>query len=106
MSDSPEVSGPSETLDAKVLLLRSEGRAFARISRELQLHRSLDAQKAFMRALRRLPNSDADRVRVEEISRLDRLADHVRTDTRRNDMDRARQLKAIERMRTEVNDKG
>ena len=106
MSDLPNTSATSETLDAKVLLLRSEGRAFARISRDLQLHRSLDAQKAFMRALRRLPISDADRVRHEEISRLDRLADHVRTDARRNEIDRARQLKAIERMRTEVNDKG
>lgn len=108
MSDVPEVrEGPEardepEALDDKVLRLRGEGQTFARISRDLELDRGADAQRAFVRALRTLPASDADRVRAEEMSRLDRLAEHVRADTRRNDTDRARQLRSIERLRSRV----
>lgn len=94
----------SETLDQKVLQLRGQGQAYARISRDLGLDRAGDAQQAFRRALRGLPAVDAERVRGEELSRLDRLAERVRADTTRNEMDRARQLKTIERMRVQVRD--
>lgn len=94
----------SETLDQKVLQLRGQGQAYARISRDLGLDRAGDAQQAFRRALRSLPAVDAERVRGEELSRLDRLAERVRADTTRNEMDRARQLKTIERMRVQVRD--
>ena len=98
------MSDQSETVEEKVLRLRGEGQAYARISRDLGLERAGDAQQAFRRALRRLPAPDAQRVRDEEVSRLDRLADRVRADTTGNDMDRARQLKTIERMRNQVRD--
>lgn len=104
MSDLPEAVEPSETVDDKVLRLRGEGQAYARISRDLGLDRGADAQRAFMRALRRLPSPDAKRVRAEEVSRLDRLAARVRDDAKHNDMDRARKLKTIERMRSRVSD--
>ena len=94
----------SETLDQKVLQLRGQGQAYARISRDLGLDRAGDAQQAFRRALSGLPAVDAERVRGEELSRLDRLAERVRADTTRNEMDRARQLKTIERMRVQVRD--
>lgn len=97
------MSDPSEDLDDEVLRLRGEGQAYARISRDLGLERASDAQQAFRRALHRLPAADGQRVRDEEISRLDRLAERVRADTARNEIDRARQLKTIERMRTQVN---
>jgi hypothetical protein len=96
------VSEPSETIDDEVLRLRRQGQAYARISRELGLDRAADAQRAFRRALRRLPAADAELVREEELSRLDRLAERVRADTSKNDMDRARQLKTIERMRVQI----
>jgi aminoglycoside phosphotransferase len=70
----------------------------------LGLNRAADAQQAFRRALRRLPATDAKRVREEEASRLDRLAERVRADTTKNDLDRARQLKTIERMRGQISD--
>lgn len=95
---------PSETIDEKVLQLRGQGQAYARISRDLGLERAADAQQAFRRALNRLPAPDAQRVRDEEMSRLDRLAERVRADTTRNDMDRARQLKTIGRMRNHIRD--
>ena len=88
----------SETVDNDVLRLRSEGRAYARISRDLGLTRAADAQKAFRRALRRLPAGDAERVRGEELSRLDRLADRVRADATRDELEQARKLQTIERL--------
>jgi hypothetical protein len=102
MSDSPEAAEESETVDQKVLRLRGEGQPYARISRHLGLNRGADAQKAFVQALGRLPASDAKQVRAEELSRLDRLAERVRGDAAQNDVDRARRLKTIERMRTQV----
>ena len=96
------MSEPSETVDDEVLRLRRQGQAYARISRELGLDRAADAQRAFRRALRRLPAADAEQVREEELSRLDRLAERVRADTSKNDMDRARQLKTIERLRGQI----
>lgn len=104
MSDLSEASESPEAVDETVLRLRGEGQPYARISRDLKLDRTADAQKAFRRALDRLPASEAKRVRAEEMTRLDRLAERVRVDTRKNDMDRARQLKTIERMRTHISE--
>jgi hypothetical protein len=98
------VSEQSETIDEEVLQLRGQGKGYAQISRDLGLTRTADAQRAFRRALRRLPAVEAERVRGEELSRLDRLAERVRADADRNDVDRARQLKSIARMRDQVRD--
>jgi hypothetical protein len=92
----------SVDVDSEVLRLRSMGRAFARISKELGLERGADAQRAFQRAVRGLPASERQRVRGEEVSRLDRLADRVRADTTKGELDRARQLKTIDRMRSQM----
>ena len=100
------MSDPSETVDDEVLRLRRQGQAYARISRDLGLVRAADAQQAFRRAMHRLPTADAERVRHEELSRLDRLAERVRADTGKNDTDRARQLKTIERMRGHIDHDG
>jgi hypothetical protein len=100
------VADPSETVDNEVMRLRRHGHAYARISRELGLVRAADAQHAFRRAMRRLPTADAEQVRREELSRLDRLAERVRADTSKNDMDRARQLKTIDRMRGHIDHDG
>ena len=96
------MSEPSETVDDDALRLRRQGQTYARISRELGLDRAADAQQAFRRAVRRLPVADAEQVREEELSRLDRLAERVQADTSKNDMDRARQLKTIERLRGQI----
>ena len=96
------MSEPSEAVDDEVLRLRRQGQAYARISRELGLDRAAEAQQAFRRAVRRLPAAEAEQVRKEELSRLDRLAERVRADTSKNDMDRARQLKTIERLRGQI----
>ena len=96
------MSDSSEAVDEEVLTRRSQGQAYARISKDLGLERAATAQQAFRRAIGRLPEEDAIRVRTEEVTRLDRLAERVRADTTRNDMERARQLKTIERMRGQL----
>jgi hypothetical protein len=88
-----------ETLDGEVLRLRRSGRAFGRISRDLELKRPVDAQRAFQRAVRRLPEEEQEAVREQESSRLDRLAEQVTADTGSSAEDRARRLVAIERLR-------
>lgn len=104
MTDSPKEAESAETEDEKVLRLRGDGQPYARISRDLGFSRSADAQRAFMRALRQLPASDATRVRAEEVSRLDRLAERVRGDAKQSEMDRVRRLRTIERMRAQVSE--
>lgn len=96
------MSDPSEAVDDQVLQLRDQGRTYARISRDLGLDRGADAQQAFLRALSRLPAPEAERVRGEEVIRLDGLAERVRSDSTGNDMDRARRLKTIDRMRSRI----
>jgi hypothetical protein len=98
------VSDPSETVDNEVLRLRGQGLAYARISRDLGLARAADAQMAFRRALRRLPAADAVRAREAEMARLDRLAQQVRADGSKSDLDRTRQLRTIARMRVQIHD--
>lgn len=104
MSDSSDGVDELDELDEKVLQLRQKGQAYVRISRDLGLERAGEAQQAFQRAVRRLPKEDAKRVRDEELSRLDRFAERVRVDSNRNDIDRARQLKTIERMRSQLHE--
>jgi hypothetical protein len=103
MSEMAEGAQASEAVDQQVLRLRGEGQPYARISRQLGLDRGAEAQQAFLRALGRLPASDARQVRAEELSRLDRLAARVRGDAGQNDVDRTRRLKTIERMRIQIN---
>jgi len=96
------MSDASEAIDTEVLRRRGTGQAFARISRELELGRPVEAQMAFQRAVRRLPVGERDQVRQQEISRLDRLAARVTADTTRQPDDRSRRLAAIDRLRTLV----
>lgn len=98
----PSESVPSQSVDSEVLRLRNMGRTFAGISRDLGLERGLDAQHAFHRAVRALPAAERQRVRDEEVSRLDHLAERVSADTTKTDLDRARQLKTIDRMRSQI----
>ncbi len=89
----------SEARDVEVLRLRNGGRAFARISRDLEFDRPHDAQLAFKRALLRLPASEQATVRKEETTRLNGMAARVEADTDRSPEERARRLKTIDRLR-------
>jgi hypothetical protein len=93
---------PTQDVDSEVLRLRSVGRSFARISRDLELGRPIEAQHAFQRAIRRLPADERTQVTQQETSRLDRLAARVTADTERPAEDRDRRLAAIERLRASL----
>lgn len=97
---------PSEALDSEVLRLRTAGRAFARIGRELGLEKSADAHAAFQRAVGRLSVEDRDEVRVSEKARLDRLAARVQADADTPPDQRARKLAGIERLRSLIAKEG
>jgi AraC-like DNA-binding protein len=96
------VSEPSEAKDEQVLQRRGQGQAFARISREMGFERAAEAQHAFRRAVGRLPEDQANRVRREELSRLSRLAERVQRDPALSETDRDRQMRTVERMRQEM----
>jgi acyl-CoA reductase-like NAD-dependent aldehyde dehydrogenase len=93
------MTDPSEAIDGEVLRLRSTGQAFARISRDLRLEKPVDAQRAFQRAVRRLPPGEQAEVREQESSRLDRLAEKVNADTDKPLEEKTRRLAAVERLR-------
>jgi len=94
----------SEAIEVEVLRLRSAGRAFAGISRDLGLARPVEAQKAFQRAVRRLPVLERNKIRAQETSRLDRLAARVNADQTKPLEDRTRRLAAIDRLRISLTD--
>ena len=100
------MTDPSESVDSEVLRLRGTGQAFARISRDLGLARPVDAQRAFQRAIHRLPSSEQVQARQQETSRLDRLEARVNADTTTPEDDRARRLAAIDRLRALVAEEG
>src|SRR5260370_34977502 len=85
-------------LDARALALRGKGMSFRTIATELGLDRASDANLAFNRALRRLPEPERVAVRREEAVRLGRLADQPRgndalpTAARQPRLDRTRRL--------------
>jgi hypothetical protein len=90
---------PSEAIDGEVLRLRSSGQAFARISRDLRLDKPVDAQRAFQRAVRRLPGPEQEEVYRQESARLDRLAEKVNANVDKAPEEKTRQLAAVERLR-------
>ena len=93
------MTDPSEAIDGEVLRLRSRGLAFARISRDLRLERPVEAQRAFQRAVRRLPPREQAEIRQQESLRLDRLAQKVIADTDKAPEEKSRRLAAVERLR-------
>lgn len=96
---SAEAVAPSTDHDDKVLALREQGRSFAGIARTLGLDSSTQANAAFNRALRRLSASEQESVRTHEMARLDALGERVR---QRNDLDEvemARRMRSLDRLR-------
>jgi hypothetical protein len=93
------MTDPSEAIEVEVLRLRSSGRAFARISRDLRLERPVDARRAFQRAVGRLSPGEQAEVRQQESYRLDRLAEKVKANTDKPPEEKTRRLAAVERLR-------
>lgn len=89
--------------DNSVLVLREQGKSFTAIARDLGMPRSVDANAAFNRALRRRPAGEQESLRSHEMARLDALGERVR---RRSDLDEAeveRRMRSLERLRKALN---
>ena len=101
---SAEPSGAERVVarDEEALVLRMQGRAFGTIAKTLGMDRAAEANLAFNRALRRRPAEVQDVIRVEENSRLDRLAISVRTDDALNEDETAKRLHTIEVLRARL----
>jgi len=85
--------------DEQALLLREQGRSFARIARLLDLAGAIDANAAFNRALRRQTPAQQAALRSREMARLDALGARLR---RRHDVSEdelARQLHGLRCLR-------
>ena len=96
-SPGAEARGPDR--DDKVLVLREQGRSFAGIARALGIDGSTQANAAFNRALRRLPTAEQASVRSHEMARLDALGDRVRQRTDLDEVELARRMRSLERLR-------
>jgi hypothetical protein len=75
------------------------GRAFSTIATQLGMDRSLDANLAFNRALRRQPAPAMDQIRADENLRLDRMAVAVRANGSITEAEAGKRLRAIDLLR-------
>jgi hypothetical protein len=85
--------------DDNVLVLREQGRSFAGIARTLGLDSSTQANAAFNRALRRLPAGEQESVRTHEMARLDALGERVRQREDLDEVEMARRMRSLDRLR-------
>ena len=75
-AEDPRGAGPVTPVegaerDSAVLALREQGRSFAGIARALGLEGPIQANAAFVMALRRLPAAEQEDLRGHELARLD-----------------------------------
>ena len=92
----------SAGVDQQALTLRSQGKSFAAIAEALGLERGAEANRAFVRALRREPSDRRKTIRSEESRRLDRMAERVRANGSLSAEVTDKRLRAIERLRTSM----
>ena len=81
----------------RVIALRSEGRSFAEIAKEIGAKRSLDAFGVFVDAIARRPAAERKKLRAEENKRLDVLERRMRQNGDAEERDR--KLASVQRLR-------
>lgn len=92
----------STETDARAVELRSEGKSFAVIARELDLDRPSAAIDAFTRSLQRRPDAEQHRLLGEELARLEILESSIRRSTRLDTTETDRRLHAVAQIRAHV----
>lgn len=93
---------PAGEMDDRVVALRESGRSYAAIARQLGIARAVDAQAAFVRALRHQPDAArADLVRRESV-RLDDLEKRIREDGGQDPARAERRLVALQKLRRAI----
>ena len=79
--------------------MRGQGRSFGAIANALGFGKAVDANRAFIRALRRRPPEERTSIRTQENRRLDRIAAGIRANDGLSADDAQKRLRTIERLR-------
>ncbi len=85
--------------DAQVADLRAEGRSFALIAHRLDLPNAIDAQNRFLRTMRNSSDAARERLRREELHRLEGLAESLRCRPNLTEHERAALLRSVAQLR-------
>ena len=91
-----------QTIDHRVLELRSQGRSYGAIARELGLDQPRDAHDAFRSAVRSRPGPEQTVLRNQERHRLDELSEPIRTLPHLTTEQVAAQLRVVARLRHDL----
>lgn len=91
-----------EDIDDRALALRNKGKGYRSIAKVLGLPGASEANRAFNRALRRLPDDERTATRSHEDARLDRLAAATRDNDSFTKDEVDRRLGVIDRLRTRL----
>jgi len=78
----PSYSGPRQprrSLDEEVVALRERGKSYSAIASTLGMKRAVDANEAFVRALRSLSEKERSALQQREWARLDQLEARIRS---------------------------
>jgi hypothetical protein len=75
----PRPRQPRRDLDEEVVVLREQGQSYSAVARTLGIKRAVDAQAAFVRAMRRLPDGERKALYKRETERLDQLEARIRS---------------------------
>ena len=94
----------NDARDEQILQRRAAGRSYPAIARDLGLERGMEARAGFLRALRRQPPKNQRVLRHRELQRLDTLASRLTKRTDLDELDIARRLRTIERLREDLRD--
>lgn len=89
-------------MDEQALDRRVKGEAFSKIAKTLGMARSIDANRAFIRALNLRPPAEQSAIREQESRRLDRLAEAVRSNTALDAAEAEKRLQTIEQLRARL----
>ena len=93
-----------QTIEDQVVELRTQGRSYGAIAKTLGFDQPQQAQTAFHRAVRQRPLHEQRRLRDQELSRLDELAQQIRTLPHLTDQQVTARLRAVERLRRDLAD--
>ncbi|HMK97319.1 MAG TPA: hypothetical protein VK425_07200 [Acidimicrobiales bacterium] len=95
----PATAAVDARRDSEVVALREQGRSFASIARALGLEGAVQANAAFMEALRRLPTAEQESLRSHEMARLNALGERLRQRSDLDEAEMARRARALDRLR-------
>jgi hypothetical protein len=93
---------PKRNSDEEALALRDTGKSYAAVASALGFKRAVEAQAAFIRALRRRPDDERARLTQRESERLDKTEVRIRDRDATEPDKMTRRLEALENLRQAI----